>query len=116
MNKKQLKMIKNYLAINGGATMDHQLNFTALNGGFMVSLQNYEKKTTLKKLNNKTIKQYQKLAKEKNAFIGFWIDGDVLYIDLSVNILNKMQAIATGRKHKQFAIYDLKENKSIYIN
>lgn len=116
MNKKQLNIIKNYIEINGGATLDNRLNFTALKYGYMVSLQGYELKTTLKNLSNKMIKKYQKIATEKNAFIGFWMDGGALYLDISINILNKMQAIATGRKNKQLAIYDLKENQSIYIN
>lgn len=115
MNQNQLKSLKDYIAINGGATLAPDGSMTALSAGYMVSLQGHEKKTTLKKLSLKEINSYLNTARKLNAFAGLWLDGDVLYIDISIRILHRMQAIAAGIKNKQLAIYDLKENQSIYI-
>lgn len=115
MTKKQLKALKNYITINGGATVAADGSIALLNSGFMVSLAGYEKKSTIKNLSLKVINQYLKQAECLGGFAGFWVDDDILYIDISKNIINKQQAIAEGLKNKQKAIYNIKENQSLYL-
>ena len=50
----------------------------------MVSLSGAETKIKLKDLSVAILKKYMKDAKEKKAFIGFWLDNNYLYVDLSI--------------------------------
>lgn len=111
-----LKNIINEAIKNGGATLDHELKTANLKNGFMVSKNGYEITTDPKNIEfiEKTILKYQKIIK-KHEFIGLWLDNNILYIDISKNYIDKMQAIKTGIFEKQKAIYDLKNNINIYL-
>lgn len=104
---------------NGGATLTSELKKAELKNGFMVSLEGTETQT---QGNNykaiiKAIEEKQKLIKDKNnLYIGLWLDNNIMYIDISINIINKVEALEFGKKNKQLAIYDLVNNDSIYLN
>jgi len=114
-NLKQL--IKNTI-LKGGNTLTSDLKESTEKKGFYVSLIGHEKTFLLNDIKNieKTILKYQQLIKnKKNVFIGLWIENNLFYIDISKHYLNKQQAIKQGVKNKQLAIYDIKNNKSIYL-
>jgi hypothetical protein len=48
-------------------------------------------------------------------YLGYWIDSDKIYIDLSFRIENKSQAINQGLVNDQKAIWDCKNQESIFI-
>ena len=44
-----------------------------------------------------------------------WLEDDILYIDVSVHIINYLKALEVARNNEQKAIYDLQKNDSIYL-
>ena len=115
MNNKQLKLLKDYVLKNGGATLKNNGAFMDLAAGFMVSLADTEKKISLSSLKLKDLNNYLKLAKNKNAFVGLWLDNNILYLDLSVNIINKNEALKVAKNNSQLAIYDIANQATIYL-
>lgn len=122
MKKEILKDIENYIINNGGITLDiNTLKNTSVKSGFSVSLADYE---TKEKSINKTmeiVKDYIKAVKNlnnNNLFVGVWYDEKTqyYYIDISKIINKRREAETTARKNKQLAIYDIKNNKSIYLD
>ena len=111
-----LKQLKNYVKHNDGATIDATTGDIALlKAGYMVSVAGFETKTTLRRLSYRQVKYYLKEAKKRGAFLGLWLDGDTLYIDISENIALLGDAVIKARDNKQLAIYDIKNTTSIYL-
>ena len=111
-----LRQLKNYVKHNDGATIDASTGDIALlNAGYMVSLAGYETKTTLRRLSYRLVRYYLKEAKKRGAFLGLWLDGGALYVDISVNIALLGEAVIKARDNKQLAIYDVKNAVSIYL-
>jgi hypothetical protein len=52
---------------------------------------------------------------DDNTFLGAWLDEGLLYIDLSMHIENKDEALKLAKDNHQKAIWDVKNNKSIYL-
>ena len=115
MNKKQLKQLKEHIAKYGGATLTSAGVITALSAGYMCSIYGYEKKTSLKRLNKRLLNKYFRKARNIGAYVGAWLDNDILYLDLSKQYATKAQAISEGLKNKQLAIYDNANAQSVYI-
>lgn len=112
MNLKQVKSVVNTY---NGATLTSSLDNATMNSGYMVSLKGYELKTSIKELTSEILKRYKKLAKLNTAYIGLWLDNNVLYIDISINVKDKNQAVEIARKNNQLAIYDCKNSESVYV-
>ena len=55
------------------------------------------------------------LTYDKEHFLGSWYDESGFYIDLSLHILDKDEAIKEGKRNKQKAIYDIASGESIYL-
>ena len=115
LNNKMIKEMIN----NGGATLDVNYNNFNSSIGYMVSIKGHEKKININDIENikKEISKKMELIKnKKNCFVGLWVDNDILYIDISKHIINYNRALEVARNNKQLAIYDLKNDKSIYLN
>ena len=112
MNLKQIKSVVNTYK---GATLDQSLNQATVNSGYMVSLKDHELKTSTKSLTSEVLKEYKKLAKHNDAYVGFWLDNEDLYIDVSINIQDRKKAIKIAQENKQLAIYDCRNGVSIYV-
>ena len=116
-----LKDLFAYVVKNEGATIDTKKQPLTKKSGYMVSLANYELKINVDfKEFKKYFKKYKRLLKRlkktyKNVYIGLWIDSNILYYDISIYIDDLSIAIYEAFKNNQLAIYDLKENKSIYM-
>lgn len=119
-----IENIKNEIIKNNGLTIDKDFKKLDKKTGFMVSILGLEK--TIKKSDINTldniIMEYKKIIEnKKNMYIGFWIDNDLIYIDISKHVEKKQNAINLGIKNKQLAIYDIKNNtcidllKNVYI-
>lgn len=108
--------ILNYINNNGGITLDKESKKAELKRGFMVSLYGSEYKTNDKKEVLKKINEYiNNIQDKKGLFVGVWLDGGFYYIDYSINIIDKVEALEFGKKNKQISIYDIKENNYLYI-
>lgn len=113
----ELENIKKIIK-NGGETLTKDLKKASLNNGYMVSLEGAESQVKSDDYNaiKKAIEEKQAIIQDsKNLYIGLWLDGGIMYIDLSINIKDKVEALEFGKKNKQLAIYDLVNNDSIYL-
>lgn len=103
---------------NKGETLTKELKKADINGGFMVSLEGAEVQKNINDINGikKAIEEKQEIIKNKNnMYIGLWLDNNIMYIDISINIEDKTEALEFGKYNKQLAIYDLENNDSIYL-
>ena len=100
----------------GGATLTKELKALKKESGFMVSKIGCEKTFTFDNLEDleKEVINYRNKLKN-NEYIGLWVDNNIIYLDISKYYTTKDKAIKSGIKNKQLAIYDLKNNKSIYL-
>lgn len=101
---------------NGGLTLDKNFNRIDKNSGFMVSIEGFERK--LEHFTYEDVKavvnEYKSLLKGC-LYLGFWIDENVLYIDISKWFRDKSEALKFGKQNKQIAIYNIKTNESIKV-
>lgn len=103
---------------NKGETLTKELKKADINGGFMVSLEGAEVQKNINDINGikKAIEEKQEIIKNKNnMYIGLWLDSNIMYIDISININDKVEALEFAKYNKQLAIYDLVNNDSIYL-
>lgn len=103
---------------NGGSTLDYNLNDFNSENGFMVSLKGQEVKIDKSDIQGikREIEEKRKFIKDKRGlFIGLWLEDDILYIDVSIHIVNYLRALEVARNNEQKAIYDLQKNDSIYL-
>ena len=103
---------------NKGETLTKELKKADINGGFMVSLKGTETQTKGDDYQaiKKTIEEKQEIIKDNNnMYIGLWLDSGIMYIDISININDKVEALEFGKYNKQLAIYDIVNNDSIYL-
>ena len=127
IKKEILKDIKDYIIKNEGITLDiEKLQNTSIKNGFIVSLIDFEYKTkNIDEVINKitkyidiidTLKSKEKV--KKTYFVGVWYNKDdgFYYLDISKKKKKLRDAKKFGEVNKQKAIYNLKDNKSIYLN
>lgn len=103
---------------NEGATLDYNYNNFESDRGYMVSLKGQEVKVDKNDIENikKEIEKKREFIKDKKGlYVGLWLDGDIMYIDVSIHIINYLRALEVARKNEQKAIYDLQKNDSIYL-
>lgn len=109
--------ILNYINNNGGITLNKESKKAELKRGFMVSLYGSEYKTNDKKEVFKKINEYiNNIQDKKGLYVGVWLDGGYYYVDFSINILDRVEALEFGKKNKQISIYNIKEDSYLYIN
>ena len=103
---------------NKGATLDYNYNNFKSDRGYMVSLKGQEVKVNKNDIENikKEIEKKREFIKDKKGlFIGLWLEDDILYIDVSIYIIDYLKALEVARNNEQKAIYDLQKNDSIYL-
>lgn len=112
-NKKIMEIIK-----NEGATLDKNYNNFNSDKGFMVSIKGQEVKTdknNIEEIKKEIEKKREFIRNKKGLYIGLWLDSNIMYVDVSIHIVNYLKALEVARNNDQKAIYDLKNNDSIYL-
>ena len=112
-NNKIMEIIE-----NKGATLDKDYNDFKSDRGFMVSLKGQEvkiDKNDIQEIKKEIEKKREFIKDKRGLFIGLWLDNDMMYIDVSVHIVNYLRALEVARNNEQLAIYDLKNSDSIYL-
>lgn len=113
-NKKIMEIIE-----NKGATLDKNYNNFSSSEGFMVSIKGQEiqvNKDDIQGIKKEIEKKREFIGNKKGLYIGLWLDNDIIYVDVSIHIIDYLKALEIARKNDQLAIYDLKNNDSIYLN
>lgn len=103
---------------NKGATLNKELKKASINGGFMVSLEGVEVQKNKNDIEGikKAIEEKKEIIKDNdNLYIGLWLDNNIMYIDISINIIDKVEALEFAKYNKQLAIFDIINNDSIYL-
>ena len=112
-NNKIMEIIE-----NEGATLDYNYNNFKSDVGYMVSLKGREVKVDKNDIENikKEIEKKREFIKDKKGlYVGLWVDSEIMYIDVSIHIVNYLKALEVARNNEQLAIYDLQKNDSIYL-
>lgn len=113
-NKKIMEIIK-----NEGATLDCNYNDFVSNRGYMVSLKGQEikvNKNDIQGIKKEIEKKRDFIQDKKGLYIGLWLDNDIMYVDVSIHIIDYMEALEIARNNDQLAIFDLQKKDSIYLN
>lgn len=125
LSKEAFLELKNSLNLYGGFTAKsiNALSYEPLkySYGYLVSVKKYEDKISLEDFTYNKVKSY--LAKEgledslEPLYFGAWYseEDNLIYLDFNKHIINKSHAIREGIYQRQKAIYDLKNQKSIYL-
>lgn len=112
-NKKIMEIIK-----NEGATLDKDYNDFSSSVGFMVSLKGYEvkvNKNDIQGIKKEIEKKRDFIQNKKGLYIGLWVEDDILFIDISIHIIDYLEALEIARNNEQKAIFDLQKKDSIYL-
>ena len=120
MKNEKMEILKDEILKNGGGTYTSKLKNANLKNGFMVSIECYEYVTSNATNAVKKMIEYSKIIEDKQKyFVGAWIDiqdNNKIYIDISKHVQSRQKAGETARKNRQKAYYDIKNNKSIYLD
>lgn len=112
-NEKIIEIIE-----NKGATLDQNYNNFNSDKGFMVSIKGQEvkvNKNDIEEIKKEIEKKREFIGNKKGLYIGLWLDSDIMYIDISIHIIDYLEALEVARDNDQLAIYDLQKNDSIYL-
>ena len=113
---ENIKTIIREIKENNGGTYNKEYKTINAKKGFMVSLQGYERKCKTEQETEKAIKENMEIVRGlDSAYLGAWIDEGITYIDISVLVENKEDAMQLGKINNQLAIYDIQNNESIYL-
>lgn len=107
------------LSLTGGFSYNATTGSFNPSTGYMVSLAGFEEQFYFDDFENKDIKQYfvkhvKQLCKEE-SFLGGWIDGNQVFLDVSININDLETAIYTGIINDQVAIFDCANQRPIKL-
>lgn len=110
-----LEQLKN----NGGFSYNINTHDSPTSG-YMVSLQGCEEVYYSEDITEDTIPGYiTRYAKQlliPGSYLGGWVDGETVYLDVSINIDDLQDALALARDNDQLAIFDLQAGESIYLD
>lgn len=112
-NEKIIEIIE-----NKGATLDSNYNNFNSDKGFMVSLKGEEvkvNKNDIQGIKKEIEKKREFIQNKKGLYIGLWLDNDIMFIDVSIHIVDYLEALEVARNNDQLAIFDLEKKDSIYL-
>lgn len=107
------------LSLTGGFSYNVTTGSFNPSTGYMVGLAGFEEGFYFDDFENKDINQYfvkyvRQFCKEE-SFLGGWVDGNRVYLDVSINIDDLETAIYTGIINDQAAIFDCKNQRAIKL-
>ena len=103
---------------NEGATLDYNYNSFSSSVGFMVSIKGQEvkiDKNDIQGIKKEIEKKREFIKDKKGLYVGLWLEDNIMYIDVSIHIINYLRALRVARNNEQKAIFDLKNSDSIYL-
>ena len=103
---------------NGGATLDKNYNNFNSNEGFMVSIKGQEVKIDKNDIQGiqREIEKKREFIKDKEGlYVGLWLDSDIMYVDVSIHIMDYLKALEVARDNDQKAIFDQSPSTTILL-
>jgi hypothetical protein len=88
---------------NGGATINKYGNRVTMKSGYQVSKRDLHI-IPVDELDKLIIKEAMKLLERRGEYLGVWIDNGNAYIDISVRIATKRDAMAKGHELNQLSV------------
>ena len=88
---------------NGGATINKYGERVTLKTGYQVSKQDLFI-VPVDDFTKDLVKQAMSLLESRGEYVGVWIDGGNAYIDISVRIATRRDAMAKGRELNQLSV------------
>lgn len=108
---------------NKGGTFNFSGEPVSFPNGYAVSVSGFETVTQLEgmsarnfvNLANDLVKKVDGLADPTTHYVGTWVDDGKLYIDLSVHVEDRDEAIVKAEKAEQLAIWDFALGESVTL-
>ncbi|MFD5050399.1 hypothetical protein [Streptomyces tendae] len=80
--------------------------------GYMVSVAGAERMLPMARFTPAALEQYMddyraRMKVTASLYYGAWVDGDYVYLDVSVNVQDRAEAESMGRLEFQLAIFDV---------
>lgn len=88
---------------NGGATINKYGERVSMKSGYQVSKRDLHI-IPVDELDKLIIKEAMKLLECRGEYLGVWIDNGSAYIDISVRISTKREAMTRGRELNQLSV------------
>ena len=88
---------------NGGATINKYGERVSMKSGYQVSKRDLHI-IPVDELDKLIIKEAMKLLEGRGEYLGVWIDNGNAYIDISVRIATKKEAMTRGRELNQLSV------------
>ena len=88
---------------NGGATINKYGERVSMKSGYQVSKRDLYI-IPVDELDKLIIKEAMKLLERRGEYLGVWIDNGNAYIDISVRIATRRDAMTKGRELKQLSV------------
>jgi len=88
--------------------------------GYMVSIYQakgliVEPEDFTPELVSEYVANHVEILGREDHYLGTWTDAGNVYLDISLNVADLIEALAIGRRHRQIAIYSVEEQESIKV-
>ncbi|MFG2228062.1 hypothetical protein [Streptomyces sp. NPDC048644] len=87
--------------------------------GYMVSIAGSERTFPVESFGPEVLAEYMAdyapRVANQGLFYGAWVDGGLVYLDLSLNVADRAEAEAMGRLESQLAIFDVANGEVISL-
>ena len=113
MKKITLATIKS-IKRNGGATFNKYGVRVSMKSGYQVSRQDLLI-IPVDNLNKFILKELIKMLIKRGDYLGVWIDGGKVYIDISCRVATKSKAMEMGRELNQLSILRWKDCECLVV-
>ena len=119
----KLNRLVHIIKKTGGLTLNADLSEFKAESGFGVSLMGHEKQVSLSdtKAIQETVKELQNIVQSMskntalNVKIGFWLNKNTLFLDVSQIVPDIDTALYLAKAREQIAFYDFNKRESIYV-
>jgi hypothetical protein len=120
LQRGETTKLTGWLTEQGGFTYQPKADY-APTDGFMVSpYKDAEKIIPEGKVTTRTISRYVRSQRERlrqdDNFLGAWVDGGKVYLDVSVRRPTREAALQLAKEHGQLAFFDLQNMETVYAN
>lgn len=116
-SNKDLSDIIGQTFANGGCT--YRVGMLTPTDGYMVAMNGRER---IIPAINFTVETLRKYVEDNSAvltdwavYLGTWLHCELVYLDVSVRVMNRAEALELGRRNGQLAVYDLATGEEIPV-